>query len=213
MKFESPEQSSVETPENRFDQYYQESLEVAQELSRRWAALREEKKKDPNLFAENAFLEEIDAASRPPKSGIQVWFESKLNFVNTAAGGDPDARSRMMYRVKEDIERVKQKIDAILGPEDGSTKTNQQEHRENKNILRRSDIDESKSKDFGRSLQELLKANGFKAGDKIVFFTEREREGVLETDSDGDLKVRDINGNPNGIVGIMADSAGYIRRP
>jgi len=212
MKFESPEQNSMETPEDRFDQYHQESLAIAQELSRRWMTLREEKKKNPNLFADDPFLEEIDAASRPPKSGIQVWFESKLNFVNTAAGNDPDARSRMLYRVKEDLERVKGKVDDILGVEDKSKETDRKERRGNKDILRRSDIDESKSRDLNISLQALLKENGFKAGDKVVFFAEREREGVLEANPDGSLKVRDTNGNPNGILGIMMDINGYIRR-
>ncbi|MDO8537010.1 MAG: hypothetical protein Q7R94_02075, partial [bacterium] len=98
------ERNATEAPESHFDQYYQQSLEIARGLSRRWNILREKKKENPHFLAEHPLLEEIDAATRSPVSGIQSWFESQMKFVN--AQSDPEARSRMMYRVKEDIERI-----------------------------------------------------------------------------------------------------------
>ena len=209
MSFESPQENSTETPEANYDRYYQESLAIAQELSRKWKTLRDKKKKDPRFLAGNPLLEEIDAASRPPVSGIQSWFESQVRFVNTQS--DPEARSRMMYRVKEDIERIEQKVDDLIGSEDPAKTENEKSHR--KDILRRNDVDITQNKDFDESLDRLLEENGFRPGDKVIFFAERERDGVLEKDRDGTLTIRDTKGNPWGILGLMMDRAGYIRRP
>jgi hypothetical protein len=241
MTLEDSKRNSEEMPEQRFDQYHRESLEIAQEISRKWAMLRKRKKEDPNFLAGDPVLEEIDLASRPPKSGIQVWFESKLKFINTAAGNNPDARSRMMHRVKEDLERIKLEVENLVGDEAGSNsgievqrQDNREKHkklsqlrgeieilgnpgsasrtekREQKTILRRSDID---GKRFDESIYKLLEENGFKLGDKVMFFAERERDGILERDHSGSVIVRDDKGNPWGIIGIMTGRDSYIRKP
>lgn len=56
----------------------------------------------------------------------------------------------------------------------------------------------------------LLKKNGFHEGTKVLFFAEREREGVIQIDSKGELMVRDTKGNPWGLVGIL--QGGYIKK-
>jgi hypothetical protein len=84
-----------------------------------------------------------------------------------------------------------------------------------KDILRRSDIDETNTKDFDffKAAQALLRKNDFKAGDRIIFFDEQEREGVLEKNSDGGLSIRDAQGGlPWGIGGIFMGRDGYIRK-
>ena len=109
MGFESP-QNFEETPEQRADKYYQEALEVAQRISQRWQKIREDKKSNPNLSL-GAKLEEIDSMTRPPVPGIRAWFESQIDLINRQGEGDPNTKSRMMFRLKEDLEHVEQQLD------------------------------------------------------------------------------------------------------
>jgi hypothetical protein len=87
------------------------------------------------------------------------------------------------------------------------------EQSKTKEVLRRSDINEAENGDFSAAAQRLLRENGFREGNKVIFFAEREREGVLEKDSDGSLKIRDAKGLPWGITAILSASNSYIRRP
>lgn len=61
--------------------------------------------------------------------------------------------------------------------------------------------------------QLVLVNNGFKVGDKVIFFAEKERGGILELDSSGKLILKGLDGNSWGIGGILLDKTGYIRKP
>jgi len=113
---ESFNQISRETAEDPLtveaEQRYQEALQHAQELSRRWPALRELRKKDPHF--NNATLIEIDSMSKAPVSGMQAWFEYQVKDINTRYSDNPAARSRMMYRLKKDLKHVEELLDIYL---------------------------------------------------------------------------------------------------
>lgn len=98
----------------RADTYFRESVVIAQNISRRWKELRELKKQNPNLLVNYPKLDEIESISKPPKTGIQVLFESRVDWINNQAGNDDNARSRMLYRLKEDLERINQQLDQII---------------------------------------------------------------------------------------------------
>src|SRR3989344_2074683 len=86
-----------------------------------------------------------------------------------------------------------------------------------KDLIRRRDINETGGwkkgeKDFAESIQALLEENQFNAGDKIVFFAERERQGILEKDVGGSLYIRDTSGNRWGLVAVLSSTDGYLRK-
>lgn len=58
----------------------------------------------------------------------------------------------------------------------------------------------------------LLHNKGFKKGDAVIFYDEKEREGVVDTNNRGVFVIRDINKNPWGIQGILRRKGGYIRK-
>ncbi len=113
MKSES-HQNEHRSSEELTDQYYRESLEIAQRMSERWRELREKIKKTPYLLAEYPELTEVDFLSHPPISGIQRWFESKIKTIENIAGNDINVKSRMMYRLKEDLERIQQQLNDVF---------------------------------------------------------------------------------------------------
>ncbi len=49
----------------------------------------------------------------PSSTRFQIWFEGQLEFIEKHAG-DENAKSRMMYRVKEDLERIEGKVNDIV---------------------------------------------------------------------------------------------------
>jgi hypothetical protein len=106
------ESENLKTPENS-DKYYKEALSFAQKISKNWETLREKKKQDPNLLYGHPKLEEIDAMSRPPISGIQKWFESQVESIDTHARDDENARSRMMYRLLEDLQWIDERVQEV----------------------------------------------------------------------------------------------------
>ena len=112
MGFESPDKNLPETPELRAEQYKQEALEIAQRMSQKWEEFRKKRKANPHIG--NAKLEEIDDMTRPPVSGIQAWFEYQVKSIDEMSGNDEDARSRMMYRLKEDLEYIEEHLDSAL---------------------------------------------------------------------------------------------------
>jgi hypothetical protein len=114
MSFDVPETNIAETPEDRARTYQQEAMIIAQRLSQQWQELRKKKKADKNLLVGNPKLIEIDAMSNPPVSGIQVYFEGQLKTIDEMAG-DPDSHSRMMYRLKEEMEQIEKSLNGILG--------------------------------------------------------------------------------------------------
>lgn len=119
MSFESQSTSHIESPESRAEQYYQEALKIAQRISQRWQKLREEKKENSNLLSSSPNLEEIDLMTKPPVTGIQAWLESRVKFIDRQAGSaegpeNAEARSRMMYQLKEDLEHIEQQVDQLI---------------------------------------------------------------------------------------------------
>lgn len=114
MIFESqPTNFAESSKEKNSEKYYQEALSIAQRLSRRWQELIEKAKKNPYLLSGK--LAEIYEMNRPPRSGIQVYFESKIDEIKKAAGGDENSESRMMYRLKEELEYIEKQVEEIIG--------------------------------------------------------------------------------------------------
>lgn len=111
MSFEKP--NIPESSETRTEKYYNETLRMAQKLSERWQVLREKTKENPNLLAAYPKLEQVDSLSKPPVSGIQSYFEGQVESINKSAG-DADARSRMIYRLKEDLQEIEKELDEVL---------------------------------------------------------------------------------------------------
>ncbi len=59
----------------------------------------------------------------------------------------------------------------------------------------------------------VLTNKGFKAGDEIIFYAERERKGNLELNHRGELVIKDKDGNPYwGIGGILMTKGNYIKK-
>lgn len=108
-KFENPKKE-----QNNSEQYQREALEVAQRISRQWQKLKEAVQSDPQLLANDPQLWEINELTRPPKSGIQVWFEGQVKWIEEHAGNDENAKSRMIYRLKEDLERIEKQFNDVI---------------------------------------------------------------------------------------------------
>lgn len=111
---ESPSDSVKEESSENSKKYYTEALRLAQNLSKKWGTLREKKAQDPNLLYGFPKLDEIDAMSRPPVSGIQKWFEFQIQFISEHASGDENVRSRMIYRILEDLRRVEEQVNKVV---------------------------------------------------------------------------------------------------
>jgi hypothetical protein len=58
----------------------------------------------------------------------------------------------------------------------------------------------------------VLKNGEFNEGDRVTFFVERERSGVIQKSGNGGFKIVDYNGNPWGIRGILDSNGGYIKK-
>ncbi|KKP30880.1 MAG: hypothetical protein A2312_03415 [Candidatus Staskawiczbacteria bacterium RIFOXYB2_FULL_32_9] len=56
-----------------------------------------------------------------------------------------------------------------------------------------------------------MEKGGFKEGDEVLFYAEKERSGILERNSKGSFTIRDKNGNPWGIHAILQEKNGYIK--
>jgi hypothetical protein len=108
MGFETPKFEAPKKELNNVEQYKKEAMDIAQRISCQWQKLKD---KQPIAYPQ---LNEIWQANRPPKTGIQIWFEGQLDFIEKQAGYE-NAKSRMMYRVKEDLERIEEKINDIVG--------------------------------------------------------------------------------------------------
>ncbi len=106
MGFETPKFEAPKKEQNNSEQYQKEALDVAQRISRQWQKLKGKSLSDPQL-------QEIYDMNRPPQSGIQLWFEGQIKFIGEQAG-DENAKSRMMYRLKEDLERIEGKVNDIV---------------------------------------------------------------------------------------------------
>lgn len=66
--------------------------------------------------------------------------------------------------------------------------------------------------DYDDPMNCLILDNGFKEGDKVIFFAEKERRGVLEKMQSGTFTIRDEKGNPWGIQGLLMHLEGYIKK-
>ena len=106
---------TVESPEERFNQYHQEALAIAQRMSQQWLSLREKLKTDPAVAAESPNLADIDSLSSPPVTGIQRYFEDKMERISATGGDDINAKSRMMHRLVEDLQRIELEFNIVLG--------------------------------------------------------------------------------------------------
>lgn len=104
-------ESAIE--QNRSEQYHAEAMETAQRISGLWKQLEGRVKANPNLLADSPKLGEIYDLTSSPKSGIQVWFEGQVSFIEQQAG-DEDAKSRMMHRLIEDVERIGQEVEELI---------------------------------------------------------------------------------------------------
>ena len=89
------------------EKYRAEALEMAQRISQRWNEL-----KGTDLTDEQD-LDRIYNMTRPPKSGIQVWFDGKIQLIEQQAG-DENAKSRMTYRLKEELQKIESSVDRVL---------------------------------------------------------------------------------------------------
>lgn len=103
MAFEEPKKEQKNS-----EQYRAEALVIAQRMSHQW------KKLDGKLLPENPRLSEIYQMTHPPKTGIQIWFDSQVNFIVTAAGNSEETKSKMMYRLKGDLEQLEKDFNEIV---------------------------------------------------------------------------------------------------
>lgn len=69
-----------------------------------------------------------------------------------------------------------------------------------------------RGRDFTESLQKMLKENKFEVGNKVIFFAEKEKQGVLEKDLEGNLFIRGADGNRRGLTSLFMDSDFYIKK-
>lgn len=113
MSFESPE-GDAKTDQESYNERYLEAVVQAQRMSQNWEKLREVFKKNPNLRSEFVDLDQVDMMNRPPKTGIQAWFESQLEFVKKASGGNYASASVMIFRVKEELDRFEKHMESVF---------------------------------------------------------------------------------------------------
>lgn len=107
MEHGKPKLETLKKEQKNSELYQKEALEIAQRISRQWNKLKEKQPiGDPTLW-------EIWEANRPPKTGIQIWFEGQLESIEKSTG-DENTRSRMMYRLKEDLERIEETVKDII---------------------------------------------------------------------------------------------------
>lgn len=110
MGIESRGYTPPEAEQKRSEKYQKEAEDIAKRISRSWKQLRE---KNPSFFDDDPELSDIEQLRSSPKSGIQRWYEGKVEFIENASGSE-DAKSRMMYRLKEDLERIEKRIERIM---------------------------------------------------------------------------------------------------
>ncbi len=99
---------------DRAQEYYSRALLVAQNLSAKWKLVRQKLSLDSSFL--NSTLVEIDAMTdlKTGRSGIQNYFESQVAFIDRMSGSDVSARTRMMYRLVEEMESIKKRVEVIL---------------------------------------------------------------------------------------------------
>jgi hypothetical protein len=105
MGFETPKVKDAKE-QNNSEIYLKEATDIAQRISRSWQKLKGQK----GLSRQ---LEEILEMNKPPKTGIQLWFEDQVKFINQSAG-DENSKSRMTYRLKEDLERIEGEVNELI---------------------------------------------------------------------------------------------------
>ena len=113
MEFGTPKLEATKKEQNNSEQYQKEALEIAQRISRQWQKLIEKVKTNKYALAGEPHLQEIFDMNRPPQPGIQVWFEGQIKFIEEHAG-DENAKSRMMFRLKEDLEGIEEKVNDMV---------------------------------------------------------------------------------------------------
>lgn len=109
--FEMPKDSQ----RNNYESAYEDVLSIAQKLSHQWQELMDKVKSDPDALAGNPTLQEIYGYNNPPKSGIQSYFEGQMKFIEESSGGDENTKNIMLYRLKQDLERMEEKVNDIIG--------------------------------------------------------------------------------------------------
>ena len=109
------EETKKEQPNSEV--YKNEAMAIAQRISLRWVQLKEKVEDNPSILTLNATFEKIYEMTQPPVTGIQRYFESNVKFIEEQAGDNEDAKSRMMHRLKEDMERIEEKVNNIIDEE------------------------------------------------------------------------------------------------
>jgi hypothetical protein len=122
FEFKPPKAEAPEKEQNNSEQYQQDAMVIAQRVSRQWEKLVDKVKLDEHALAGSPQLQEIYEMNRPPQSGIQLWFEYQVKFIEDHAG-EESAKSRMMYRLKEDLERIEDRVNEMVGMESEAPQT------------------------------------------------------------------------------------------
>lgn len=96
------------------EQYYKEAFAIAQKISQKWQKLVEKLKLDEHALASSPKLQEIYEMNRPPQTGIRLWFENQIKFIEKSTN-EESAKSHMMHSLKEELERIEEKVNDIVG--------------------------------------------------------------------------------------------------
>jgi len=133
FKLKLPRAEAVsEKEQENSEQYRQDAMAIAQRISRQWRGLMDKVKSDEHALAGSPQLQEIYEMNRPPQSGIQVWFEYQVKFIEDHTG-EESAKSRMMYRLKEDLERIEERVNGMVGMESEAPKSEAVSEKEQEN--------------------------------------------------------------------------------
>ena len=122
MGFETPKFEAPKKERNNSEQYQKEAMDIAQLISRQWQKLVDKVRQDKHALVSSPQLQEIYEMNRPPQSGIQLWFEDQVKFIEDHTG-EENAKSRMMYRLKEDLERIRDRVNEMVGIESEASQT------------------------------------------------------------------------------------------
>lgn len=114
MKPEGPPTHTGDTIPDYYDQFYKEALAIAQRISMVWKQLKQKVETNPGLLVTaTPDLNEAYDMTKPPTTGIQLWFESRVAFIRTATT-DKEAKAKMMSDLKERLERLEEEVKDFL---------------------------------------------------------------------------------------------------
>jgi hypothetical protein len=109
MGMETPKTAKPETEQKRSEQLQKAALEIGHRISWKWKEIQKLYKSNPKGLNDPR-LNEIVEMTSPPKSGIQVWFESQIEWGKQQGIKD----DWTMHHILEDLQELEQKFNKAL---------------------------------------------------------------------------------------------------